>query len=118
MNLNFNFVFLGYHLSRVAGQMRCVAAAVVFVLGIAGFLLGLVFKVRALNANFDATYAMVSHARLFLANHLARLPLGRVLSQRDGAWAELMTAQFSMYQDIVTTVWGCVVAGTAFPVWP
>lgn len=98
------------------GGDGAVAASVVFVIGIAGFLLGLVFKMRALNANFDATYAMVSHARLFLANHLARLPLGRVLSQRDGAWAELMTAQFSMYQDIVTTVWGCVVAGTAFPV--
>lgn len=98
------------------GGNALVASAVVAALGILGFLLGLVVKVKALCANFDATYAMVSHARIGLANHLAKLPLGRVLLQRDGAWAELITAQFSMYQDIVTLVWGCVVAGTAFPV--
>lgn len=92
------------------------AAAIAAALGIAGFLLGLMIKVKALCANFDATYGMVSHARIGLANHLAKLPLGRVLMQRDGAWAELITAQFSMYQDIVTLVWGCVVSGTALPV--
>ena len=92
------------------------AGAAALGLGMAGFLLGLVFKMRALNANFESTFAMVSHARLRLANHLVKLPLGRIISQRDGAWAELMTAHFSMYQEIVTTFWGCVVAGTAFPV--
>ena len=98
------------------GGNTLAAAVAVAALGIVGFLLGLMAKVKALCANFDATYAMVSHARIGLANHLAKLPLGRVLLQRDGAWAELITAQFSMYQDIVTLVWGCVVAGTAFPV--
>ena len=92
------------------------AGVVALGLGLVGFLLGLVFKMRALNANFESTFAMVSHARLRLANHLLKLPLGRVLSQRDGAWAELMTSHFSIYQEIVTTFWGCVVAGTAFPV--
>lgn len=102
-------------LPYVLGGGNGFASAVALAVSVVGFVLGVFLKTQALNANFDATYAVVSNARLRLANHLARLPLGRVLSQRDGAWAELVTAQFTMYQDIVTNIWGCVVAGTAFP---
>ena len=98
------------------GGDGCLVATIALGFGIGIFLVGILAKKEAVGANFDATYAMVSHTRLRLANHLAKLPLGRILSQRDGAWAELMTAQFSLYQDIVTNVWGCVVAGTTFPV--
>lgn len=89
---------------------------VVALVCLAAFLLGLWARKQALCANYDGTYSLVSHARVYLANHLARLPLGRVLSLRDGAWEELMTGQFTIYQDVLTTVWGTIVAGTTLPV--
>ncbi|WP_298034425.1 ABC transporter ATP-binding protein [uncultured Desulfovibrio sp.] len=97
------------------GGNGALAGAVALALAVAGFLLGVLCKMKAFNANFAAAYTLVAHVRLRLADHLAKLPLGRVHSQRDGAWTELMTTQFSHYQEIVTNFWGYVVAGTAFP---
>ncbi len=85
-------------------------------IGCVGFFLGAVVKSLALNSNFAATYGMVAEARLRLADHLAKIPLGRVLRWRDGSIAELLTSKFGLYQDIMTHVWGLLVAGTAFPI--
>lgn len=86
------------------------------IMGLAGFVLGSGLKALALNANFSSTYTMVAQARLRLADHVARLPLGRVLNWRDGAISDLLSSKFSLYQDIMTHVWGLVVAGLTFPV--
>ena len=80
------------------------------------FLLAVLFRAGALNANFSATYSLVADARLRLADHLARIPLGRVLGHRDGAVADLLTGRFALYQDIMTHVWGLVISGIALPV--
>lgn len=85
-------------------------------LGIVGFIASCGFKRCALNDNFTATYSTVADIRLKLADHLAKLPLGRVLQRRDGTLSDLLTSQFSLYQDIITHVWGLIVAGTAFPI--
>ncbi|MBE1237996.1 ABC transporter ATP-binding protein [Phaeovibrio sulfidiphilus] len=90
--------------------------ALVAALGVAGLVAGSLFKAAALNENFRATYTAVAHARLDLANHIARLPAGTLLSRRDGALADLLTARFAIYQDIITHVWGLVIAGVALPV--
>lgn len=84
-------------------------------LTVAGLVIGCAVKTTAMNDNFSATYQMVSQTRLRLANHLTRIPAGRILSWRQGALADLLTARFGLYQDIITHVWGLIVAGVAFP---
>lgn len=80
------------------------------------FLVGWMLKARALIDNFSGSYGLVADARLNIADHLARMPLGRIQLRRGAAVADLLTGQFSLYQDIVTHVWGLSVANTALPV--
>lgn len=82
----------------------------------AAFLMGWVFKARALIDNFSGSYGLVADARLNIADHLAKLPLGRIERRRGATIADLLTGQFSLYQDIVTHVWGLSIANVALPV--
>ncbi len=77
--------------------------------------LGVWLRAHALLDNFAGSYGLVADARLNVADHLARLPVGRVLRHRDAALAELLTSRFSQYQDIITHVWGLVVTNSALP---
>lgn len=77
--------------------------------------LGVWLRAQALLDNFAGSYGLVADARLNVADHLARLPVGRVLRHRDAALAELLTSRFSQYQDIITHVWGLVITNSALP---
>jgi len=84
-------------------------------IGLTALLIGWLCRAQALLDNFTASYGLVAEARLNLTDHLARLPLGRVLRQRAAVLADLVTGQFALYQDIIVHVWGIGVAQVALP---
>lgn len=81
----------------------------------AAFFAGWVLKARALIDNFAGSYGLVADARLNVADHLAKLPLGRMQRRRGASVTDLLTGQFSLYQDIVTHMWGLGIANAALP---
>ena len=88
-----------------------VASAVLFVsTGLTWWL-----KSRAMVDNFVSTYGLVGDIRMRLADHLRRLPMGFFSNRRTGSLASTLTDQFSLYSDIVTHIWGLVVANIALP---
>lgn len=76
----------------------------------------IVLKAKAATENFRATYALVADARLRVADHLHRLPMGLFTAARRSVIAELLTGRFGLYQDVVTHVWGLAVVNIALPV--
>jgi ATP-binding cassette subfamily B protein len=73
-------------------------------------------KAKAATENFRATYGLVADARLRIADHLHRLPMGLFTVARRSVIAELLTGRFGVYQDVVTHVWGLAVVNIALPV--
>lgn len=65
--------------------------------------------------NFTGTYRLVRGMRLRVLEHLRQLPLGFWKDRHSGPLASALTDQFSQYTEIVTHVWGLVVANTARP---
>ncbi len=65
--------------------------------------------------SFIATYGLVCDARLNLADHLRRLPMGFWTAQRRGTVGSIITSEFALYTEIVTHVWSLVVANLAKP---
>ncbi len=66
--------------------------------------------------SFIATYGLVCDARLRLADHLRRLPMGFWTRARTGAVGSVLTDEFAIYTEIVTHVWSLVVTHLAKPV--
>ncbi|TWT15275.1 ABC transporter ATP-binding protein [Reyranella sp. CPCC 100927] len=91
------------------------AVEAALVLTVATMLL-VVLKARANIENFATTYGVVADARLAVADHLSRLPMGVFTQARRAIIAELLTGRFSLYQDVVTHVWGLSVVNAALPV--
>jgi len=91
------------------------AVEAALVLMVATILL-VVLKARANVENFAATYGVVADARLAVADHLSRLPMGVFTQARRAVIAELLAGRFSLYQDVVTHVWGLAVVNAALPV--
>lgn len=91
------------------------AVEAALVLMVATILL-VVLKARANVENFAATYGVVADARLAMADHLSRLPMGVFTQTRRAVIAELLAGRFSLYQDVVTHVWGLAVVNAALPV--
>lgn len=65
--------------------------------------------------NFTATYGLVCDARLNLADHLRRLPMGFWTQQRTGSVSSVITDEFALYTEIVTHVWSLAVSNLAKP---
>lgn len=66
--------------------------------------------------SFIATFGLVCDARLNLADHLRRLPMGFWTAQRTGSVGSVVTDEFALYTDIVTHVWSLVVSHLSKPV--
>lgn len=62
---------------------------------------------------FVATYALVSDARLRLADHLRKLPMGFFKGTRSGSLGSLLTDEFALYSDVVTHVYFLMVSTIA-----
>lgn len=73
-------------------------------------------KARANIETFGATYGLVADARLAVADGLSRLPMGVFTRNRRAVVADLLTGRFGLYQDVVSQVWGSIVANAALPV--
>lgn len=82
---------------------------------IASIVLTTLFKTFGGIDNFTATYGLVCDARLNLADHLRRLPMGFWTRQRTGSVSSVITDEFALYTEIVTHVWSLVVANLAKP---
>lgn len=65
--------------------------------------------------SFIATYGLVCDARLNLADHLRRLPMGFWTTQRTGTVGSVLTDEFALYTEIVTHTWTLVVTHLAKP---
>ncbi len=63
--------------------------------------------------SFTATYGQVCAARLRLADHLRRLPMGFWTAQRTGSVSSVLTDEFALYTEIVTHVWFLMVSTLA-----
>jgi ATP-binding cassette, subfamily B, bacterial IrtB/YbtQ len=96
-----------------AGIGLAIEAALVLLLSMLALI---VLKARAATENFRATYGLVADARLNVADHLHRLPMGLFTAARRSVIAELLTGRFGLYQDVVTHVWGLAVVNVALPV--
>ncbi|MBV1860578.1 MAG: ABC transporter ATP-binding protein/permease [Nannocystaceae bacterium] len=66
--------------------------------------------------SFIATYGLVCDARLRLADHLRRLPMGFWSQRRTGSVGSVLTDEFALYTEIVTHVWSLVVTNLAKPI--
>lgn len=65
--------------------------------------------------SFIATHGLVCDARLRLADHLRRVPMGFWTEQRTGAVSSVLTEEFAVYAEIVTHVWSLVVTNLTKP---
>lgn len=72
-------------------------------------------KASANTRNFIATYGLIADARLAIADHLSRLPMGYFTHARRGALIDLLTHRFAAYQDVITHVWGLAIVNLALP---
>lgn len=78
--------------------------------------LNAVFRAWGGTDSFIATYGLVCDARLRLADHLRRLPMGFWTERRTGAVGSVLTDEFATYTQIVTHVWSLVVTNLAKPI--
>ncbi|ABD88588.1 ABC transporter ATP-binding protein [Rhodopseudomonas palustris] len=65
--------------------------------------------------NFVATYRLVADARLRIADHLSRLPMGTLSEARRSSIAELLTSRFTLYQELITHAWGLTIVNVSLP---
>jgi len=96
-----------------AGPLLALGTALVL---LAAFAAQVTLKARANIENFGGAYGLVADARLAVADGLSRLPMGVFTRNRRAVVAELLTGRFGLYQDVVSQVWGLVVANAALPV--
>lgn len=73
------------------------------------------FKSRGSVHSFVATYNLVCAARIRLADHLRRLPMGFWNRSRSGALSSLLTDEFEIYSEVVTHVWSLLIASLVKP---
>lgn len=72
-------------------------------------------KARGSVHSFVATYNLVCAARIRLADHLRRLPMGFWNRARSGALSSLLTDEFERYSEVVTHVWSLLIASMVRP---
>lgn len=77
--------------------------------------LSALFKSLGSTDSFIATYGLVCDARIRLADHLRRLPMGFWNKQRSGAISSVLTDEFALYSEVVTHVWSLLIASLAKP---
>lgn len=82
---------------------------------VGAFVISAVLKTYGGIDSFVATYGLVCDARLNLANHLRRLPMGFWNAQRTGHVGSIVTDEFAQYTELVTHVWSLVVVHIAKP---
>ncbi len=75
-----------------------------------------VFNALGGTDSFIATYGLTCDARLRLADHLRRLPMGFWTDARTGTISSVLTDEFAHYTEIATHVWSLVVTHLAKPV--
>ena len=72
-------------------------------------------KARANIENFSAVYRLTADARLAVADHLAKLPMGMFTASRRAVIAELLAGRFNLYQDVISHSWGLAIVNAGLP---
>lgn len=70
---------------------------------------------RAMPAIFSGAYAMMGQARLRIADHLRRLPMGWFASQRSGSLAGTLAADLQLVEDLWAHFLGVFFGGLLVP---
>lgn len=99
----------------VAGTATTALALEAFVFFAVAAALLVWLKASANTQSFIATYGLIADARLAIADHLSRLPMGYFTHARRGALIDLLTHRFAAYQDVITHVWGLAIVNLALP---
>lgn len=105
------FVLEGVVRERISQDWVYASAAALFV----SVGLSALFKALGSLANFTSTYSLVCDARVRLADHLRRLPMGFWTKRRTGEVSSVLTDEFSLYSEVVTHVWSLIIASLAKP---
>lgn len=108
---------VAYYVMETAFRGTLDSGTVVWATGalVAGLAATWFFKTVGGVESFVATYSLVCDARLRLADHLRRLPMGFWSRQRTGTVSSVLTDEFALYSEIVTHVWSLVVTHLAKP---
>lgn len=99
-------------LQKVSGPY---SPAAVFVSLLVCVGLSALFKTNGMINSFCGTYALVCEARIRLADHLRRLPLGFWNRRKSGVISSVLTDEYELYSEVVTHVWSLLVSTLAKP---
>ena len=83
---------------------------------VAAVALRLLFSRPAMANIFIASHALMGHARLRVADHLRRLPMGFFTKSRDGDLAGVLTTDLALVEDIWSHLVGVFAASFVLPV--